>query len=387
MTQPPTALPSAVTDTDATAPMPGSALNRESGVQEQIIGMQRWLLSRYSSYPAFPPITPDGTVGDRHTMNALVFALQHNLGVPAEEASIALGPDTRERIAQSGILGMTLPINADLTRVFQGALLMDGAAIAFTGEFDVYTRAAALAFQTRTELPRTGNADLSTWTGLLVSTGDLTRPTRAIDASNTITAERAATLVAAGYTTVGRYLTGKGKQYEKNELQTIFASGLNTFPIYQESNRSADDFGRENGERQGRRAAKRATQLGFPSGTVIFFAVDFDASTEQTHQNVMPYFRGIRRALSTAERPFEVGVYGPRAVCRVLGESTLTVASFVAGMSTGYLGNLGHPLPDDWWYDQIEETAIGEGNGRIGIDRNVMSSRARPVSAADMIGL
>ncbi|MGO2660686.1 glycoside hydrolase domain-containing protein [Mycetocola reblochoni] len=318
-------------------------------------------------------------------MNALVFALQVALGVPAAEASIALGPDTRERIVERGQIGMRRPINAELTRLFQGALLMDGAPLPFTGEFDVLTRAATMAFQERAELPVTGDGDLTTWTGLLVSTGDLTRTTRAVDASTVVTDARASTLVDAGYTTVGRYLTGRGKQYAHGELDTIFAHGLSTFPIYQESNRAADDFGRAEGERQGAAAARRAIGLGFPPGTVIFFAVDFDVSVEQTHRHVMPYFRGVRRALSRAERRFEPGVYGPRAVCRLLGDSALTTASFVGGMSTGYLGNLGHPLPPDWWYDQIEETAVGEGSGAIGIDRNVVSSRARPIRAIDMV--
>ncbi|HDX9614125.1 TPA: DUF2974 domain-containing protein, partial [Bacillus toyonensis] len=54
--------------------------------------------------------------------------------------------------------------------------------------------------------------------------------------------------------------------------------------------------------------------------------------------------------------------------------------SFVSGMSPGYSGNLGFPLPTNWAFDQIKEYTIGSGNGSIGIDKNIKSGRDKGVS-------
>ena len=44
-------------------------------------------------------------------------------------------------------------------------------------------------------------------------------------------------------------------------------------------------------------------------------------------------------------------------------------------MSSGYSGNMGFPLPDDWAFDQIDETSLHSNDGVFGIDRNVVSER------------
>ena len=98
-------------------------------------------------------------------------------------------------------------------------------------------------FQNDVALSQTGNAGINEWMALLVSTGNPDRPGTAIDCSTRLTAEKAAALKKAGYTTVGRYLTGDlvigGKRVAKNllrtEMKTIFDSGLNLFVIFQDA--------------------------------------------------------------------------------------------------------------------------------------------------------
>jgi len=66
---------------------------------------------------------------------------------------------------------------------------------------------------------------------------------------------------------------------------------------------------------------------------------------------------------------FQIGVYGPRAVCNVLESKGLTRYSFVADMSSGFTGNIGQPMQNNWAYEQIcEITTAG-----IGIDKCVVS--------------
>ena len=42
---------------------------------------------------------------------------------------------------------------------------------------------------------------------------------------------------------------------------------------------------------------------------------------------------------------YKVGVYGARNVCIQVSEKGYANTSFVSGMSTGFSGNLGFPLP------------------------------------------
>lgn len=45
-------------------------------------------------------------------------------------------------------------------------------------------------------------------------------------------------------------------------------------------------------------------------------------------------------------------------------------------MSTGYSGNKGYPLPDDWAFDQIQETDnFYSSDGSFAIDKDVVSGR------------
>ena len=115
----------------------------------------------------------------------------------------------------------------------------------FDGTLSSSTVSALKKFQKDVALSQTGNVGINEWMALLVSTGNPERPGTAIDCSTRLTTEKAAALKNAGYTTVGRYLTGDlvmgGKRVAKNllrgEMQTIFDTGLNLFVIFQDSRR------------------------------------------------------------------------------------------------------------------------------------------------------
>ena len=58
------------------------------------------------------------------------------------------------------------------------------------------------------------------------------------------------------------------------------------------------------------------------------------------------------------------------------------VSSFVSGMSTGFSGNLGFPLPQNWAFDQIKTLTVAPGTaGEIEIDNNIMSGRDPGISS------
>lgn len=75
-----------------------------------------------------------------------------------------------------------------------------------------------------------------------------------------------------------------------------------------------------------------------------------------------------------------MGVYGPRNVCIQVSNQGLASTSFVSGMSTGFSGNLGYPLPSNWAFDQISTITVGSVDGKIEIDNNIKSDRDNGVS-------
>ena len=52
-------------------------------------------------------------------------------------------------------------------------------------------------------------------------------------------------------------------------------------------------------------------------------------------------------------------------------------------MSTGYSGNLGFTLPENWAYDQISTITLGSGDGLIEIDNNIQSGLDSGASSVD----
>jgi peptidoglycan hydrolase-like protein with peptidoglycan-binding domain len=214
----------------------------------------------------------------------------------------------------------------------------------------------------------------------LVSTGDPDRRGTACDCVTEITAARAATLLQLGYRVVGRYLsnvpgTSLNKKIQPGELDTIFASGLRIFPIYETDAGSAGYFSSGQGTTDAGLAVQAATGYGFARGTTIYFAVDFDALDTDITSNVIPHFQAIQRSMNYYGNPYRVGVYGARNVCSRLLDAGLTSTSFAADLSTGFSGNLGFPMPRNWAFDQISTVAVGSGLGAIEIDNNIYSGR------------
>lgn len=359
-----------------------------SGGSAVVRTIQQSLNARYIARRDFFVIPADGFFS-RSVQNALLLALQYEIGMADGTANGNFGPGT-----QSGLrtLALLTPGATDSTKyfvhLFQAAMAFNGYPVGFDGVYGPNVRAGVAAFQSFVALPSNGNVDFQTWASLLVSTGDTSRPGTAVDCITTITPERAQTLVANGYKTVGRYLTNTpGGTLDKNikpgELATIFAAGLSVFPIHQEGGTGLSFFNYDKGYEAGLRAADAARDHGFKAGTTIYFAVDFDALEDQVIGNIVPHFRGVNAAVAARGGKYKVGIYGARNTCKVVSDQGLATLSFVSGMSTGFSGNLGYPLPPNWAFDQILEYSIGSGAGAIGIDKNIQSGADRGQTSID----
>jgi len=342
--------------------------------------IQQDLNRRYISRANFFVMPTDG-VYSRGVQQALMYALQYEIGMDDATANGNFGPGTQAGIRAQAVVGLGSSDSSKyFVHLFQAALNFNGYAVAYDGVYGAGTKASVQQFQSFAVLPSGGDANYPTWASLLVSTGDPTRAVGAADCVTTITAERAATLYNAGYRIVGRYLTNTpdnvpNKNIKPGELATIFAAGLKVFPIFQTGGATPSHFTSKRGGEVAKEAFDAAQAYGFKRNTIIYFAVDWDALDQDIDSKIIPYFRAVVDYFVSRGAFYRVGLYGPRNICARLGASGLTTSSFVSGMSIGYSGNLGFPLPKDWAFDQIATVTVGSGTGQIEIDKNVVSGR------------
>lgn len=212
-----------------------------------------------------------------------------------------------------------------------------------------------------------GVIGVSTMKSLLTSKGDTGRLALACDCSTVLNAKQASDLYNSGYRYIGRYLTGtvgvgaeeRSKALTISEIKAIQNAGLSIFPIYQDGGYYSEYFGKTlQGSYDAVTAIQRAKRLGFTNGTTIYFAVDFDCLEYETDGLIIPYFRQINTVFNQSginSKNYKVGIYAPRYVCTKVYEAGLAEHSFVADMSTGFSGNLGYAIPENWAFDQFFE--------------------------------
>ncbi|KGI82295.1 hypothetical protein IL38_06050 [Actinopolyspora erythraea] len=346
------------------------------GGRQEVREIQRWLNGRYWTRSNYFIGPCDGHFS-RDVQQALMKALQYEMNVPGPNGNF--GPGTEAGLKRNP---QSVGSSGPITQLFHAACIFNEpvpGAPAGVGFRDDYTSATATfvrKFQEFSALPVTGEGDFTTWAQLLVSTGDPDRPANSCDTRFTITASRAQALYEAGYRAVGRYLaeppsSDLDKEIKDGELRNIFDAGLRCFPIWQYNARDLEDFNYSSGYQHGLQAHDRGEHYGFNWGTVIYFAVDYDATDPEITSNIIPYFQGVQGALNSQGSRFIPGVYGSRNVCARASSEAYVSHSFVSGMSWGFSGNLGFPLPLNWAFNQIKEFEFHNGDDVFDLDRVV----------------
>ena len=345
------------------------------GGDGKIRTFQQMMNAKYEDYIGIMPC--DG-VFQRGTNKALIFALQAEEMMPVGVANGTFGPTTKHccpTIPSDGVeKSYTDQVyNAaqisKFTQLFKFGLYVNGFGAGFTGMLDVE---AIRAFQEHHALTVTGKADIQTWMSTMVSYGDNTRVGTACDTRFEITSDRLKVLRAYGYQCVGRYLIGGDfKEIRDGELKRVFDGGLSVFPIYQTTGTSESYFTRSQGAYDAKEAWRAAVAKGVPPNTVIYFAVDFDCMDTHITNRIIPYFEGVSLNLFG----YYVGIYGPRNACIRVSNEGYAVKSFVSDMSSGFSGNLGFPLPQNWAFDQISNKTLTHNGNALEIDNNIMSGR------------
>ena len=360
------------------------------GGDDNIRLMQQYMNKKYEKYIGLRPC--DG-IYNRSTSVALIYSLQAAEKMPTSVANGNLGPSTRRCCPtipydnQAKSYNNNTYQNADIIEfetLLNIALYVNGYG---SGSFENTCNYPLISkFQHDYALPETGICDLTTWLSLLQSCGDINRSALACDCATILTQDKAKTLYDNGYRYVGRYLSGTivggaSKALSIEELQLAFAQGLRIFPIHQGSANKVSYFTEENAEKDVISAVNHANSLKIPKDTIIYFAVDCDPQDGEITNYIIPYFNKIYNLMNDNYfNKYKIGIYGTRNVCSRVSDKGFAVSSFVSDMSTGFSGNLGFKMPDNWAFDQFATITIGSGTGQIEIDKDAYSGRDKGIN-------
>ncbi|MBR6567062.1 MAG: DUF1906 domain-containing protein [Clostridia bacterium] len=366
-----------------------SSLGAESTSDSRIKEIQQYLNTEFSDYIDYIPL--DG-VPSPYMCKALIFALQALEGLPTGVANGNFGPTTKKCCPDIPYSGSALSYSSEsysakqiksFTRLLQYALYVNGFSSGeCDGVFDSETEKALSDFQTLMGIEATGKAELDTWLRLLTAPGDSSRGAVASDSATILDEKKAELLYSEGYRYIGRYLTNASSGFDKaltrEEAEIILASGMSFFPIYQTAGTKYSYFTASKGAEDAEKAMDAAYKLGLPESTVIYFAVDFDATRAQINGNILSYFKSIREKM--AKSRYKVGVYGSKGVCLTVTEKGYANFSFVSSLSSGFYGNSGYKMPGNWTFNQFSETTLTGAGASFAIDKNDFSGRDGGVS-------
>lgn len=312
--------------------------------------IQRTLNKNYEDYIGLSPC--DGLYG-REMNKSMIIVLQAIEGYSVAQATGNFGSGTKSRLP---MLLLPQKVNPEATYLFRSSLCCNGYDVELSSTWGADVEAATIVFQGDMLLTQNGTADTDTWMALMISRGNIDRPSNGCDTRFEITDDRLEILKNEEYSVVERYLTGGSfKELRVGEAERIIAGGMSLFPIFQESGASMSYFTPERGKIDALNSSKAARKFGMPKGTIIYFAVDTDPLDYQIEDYILPYFRALHENF---DPDYKIGVYGTRNTCTQVCDNGYAITSFVSDMSYGFSGNMGFKIPTNWNLDQFYELSV-----------------------------
>lgn len=347
---------------------------------------QQYLNRNYSDYFWEKiGLIPCNGITDRNMTKALAYALQYEEGERGSGLDGVVGTNTLNK-APVLTIGSSKSNFIKLLQIAIACTALEDVGI--DGVFDQEVEQAISKHQqfmclNQDITVKLGTVCRKTWASFMISKGDVTRFCDACDCSQKLSLAKARGLKSHGYNYVGRYLTGtvggnRDKSLSLDEISNITQAGLNIFAIYQDGGANADYFSHSKGKSDAKKAILAAGKLHIPLGEIIYFAVDYDFTADQTENTIIPHFQGINAYFREVKSKYKIGIYGSRNICSTVSEENLACSSFVSDMSTGYSGNMGYRLPVNWAFDQFYEyifTNYDNYDGDFALDKNVASGR------------
>ncbi|MBF4634755.1 DUF1906 domain-containing protein [Agreia pratensis] len=360
-----------------------SAISVDEEGRDDIVAVQRWLNGQYAELAGATYCSTSGLY-DTSTRTSIVRAVQLGTGQDPAAADGVYGPATARALKNTASSVVAVGSQGSWVRLVKGLLILGGSRVPFDDTFSASDAAVLVSFQQFQALSpedQTGVCCFPTWAALLVSYGDADRVVPGADLAHRLDAGGAQALAAAGYSTIGRYLTNSSasgaldKKITIDEVSAISGAQLRLWPIFEEGGDDLSWFSRAQGALDAHSAVEAARALGVPKQTTIYFAVDLDVTADEITSSVRPYFEGVAQGLSDSGDTYKAGVYGSRLVCSRISGAGLAHFSFVAGMSSGWVGNETEPLPENWAFNQIQGRQVTSAGQAFDIDANVLSGR------------
>jgi hypothetical protein len=163
-----------------------------------------------------------------------------------------------------------------------------------------------------------------------------------VDTSAPLSQATANAVYAAGYAFIMRYYTqyDYDKKLTLPEAQRICDAGLQIVSVYQDANNSPSCFDADKGTDDATKAYDYARDIiGQPQTSVIYFAVDYDASLSDINGCINDYFTSVRSVFNSHSNYYRVGVYGSGLVCdKIFNEFGLAQRAYL-GEAVGYAGS------------------------------------------------
>lgn len=131
----------------------------------------------------------------------------------------------------------------------------------------------------------------------------------------------------AGYGFIGRYPS----TLSTTEVKDISDAGLYIVSIKEGGGSSKSTTTYANGQTDGQNAESAYKSLGMPSGSPIYFAIDW-TGTSADNQTILDYFEGIVAGMTGY---YKIGMYGENEFCQYIYDNYSEVTYFwgTAGFS------------------------------------------------------
>lgn len=113
------------------------------------------------------------------------------------------------------------------------------------------------------------------------------------------------------------------------EARKLASLGLKIVAVWEQNSPDPENMSYSSGYGDALSASKQAKAIGQPSGSAIYFAVDYNAHELEPAKE---YFRGIAAGLAAAgggRAEYKIGVYGSGAVCNEIKRAGLARYSWL----------------------------------------------------------
>lgn len=334
--------------------------------------------------PAFPALNADYT--STHNIYALTCLLNyHNISVAVtssytsavktavttfqENNNLSIDGKAGPKTLEALVKGVTAR-NGDTNYAVMAAkyLLSKFENIIISDSFDSATETAVINFQKTMGLDSDGIVGPKTWRYLF---GYYFYPHLGCDTATTITKARLKLLQDNGYTFVGRYIPGSNYPLTESERDIITNGGLYIVSIWESGSPTSDKyFSASKGKSDAEDAIKGAKSIGQPTGTPIYFAIDYDAQNVALNGVINEYITAIYQVFTSKNFPYELGLYGSGLVLKTF-QSIFPYR--MLSNATGWAGSVAYT---EYCLKQYPTITESDSSASIKIDVNYSNGAA-----------